>query len=438
MARQFVRLALVPLLLLLVLGWLTGAAEEKGAAQVKQAAQGLLPYFSDQPKQDFDARFESDFLKAVPPKKLTEVFQSLHKQCGKGKSARLVKMTQPYTGEVEFLCENGYVVPATVAVQASKPFKVTLLVLRGPVRAGDSLEAVLAEFQALPGKSAFAVVRLHPTAEVLAGHNADQSLAVASSFKVCVLAALTEEIASGKRKWTDVTPLRKDCISLSSGVLQDWPEGSPVTLHTLAGLMISKSDNTAADHLIRLLGRERIENMQETLGITSPERNRPWLLTSEMFKIKLVLHTERQQEYVSAGPTRRRQLLQSRVRDTPLKDPRLLVNPIFIDEVEWWFSPRDLCRVMDWLRRQEGVPEVLRLLAIHNGLNLEKDDWRYIGYKGGAECGVASFILLLRDKQDHWYAIASIWNRSDEEVEDTKLIDLTRRLAGLIERNSLK
>ncbi len=438
MVRQVAWLVAGVLLAWLVWVWLPEASAEEGAAQVKQAAQGLLPYFAEQPKQDYAQRFTETFLKAVPPKKLTDVFQTLHKQCGKAQSIKLVKMTAPYTGDVEFACERGNVVPATLAVEPRKPHKLTALVLRSPVREGDSFDGIAAEFKALPGKAAYAVVRLSPNPEVIAQHNADQSLAVASTFKIVVLATLVQDIASGKRNWTDVTPLRKDCVSLSSGVLQDWPEGSPVTLHTLAGLMISKSDNTAADHLMKLLGRERIETMQETLGIASAERNRPWLLTGEMFKIKLVMHAERQKEYAAAGPTRRRQFLQTWVKDTPLKDHRLPGEPLLLDEVEWWFSCRDLCRVMDWLRRQEKVPEALKVLAIHNGLHIEGKHWSYVGYKGGAEAGVLSFVMLLKDQQNQWFAVASICNDPARDPDETRLIDLTRRLAQLLEKPASK
>lgn len=44
--------------------------------------------------------------------------------------------------------------------------------------------------------------------------------------------------------------------SLPGGILQNWPKGAPLTLHTLAGLMISQSDNTAADTLLEILGRD--------------------------------------------------------------------------------------------------------------------------------------------------------------------------------------
>ena len=66
----------------------------------------------------------------------------------------------------------------------------------------------------------------------------------------------------------------------------DWPRGAPVTLHTLAALMISQSDNTATDMLLHPLGRENVERMMAAIGVAAPARNRPLLSTLELSAIK--------------------------------------------------------------------------------------------------------------------------------------------------------
>ena len=57
----------------------------------------------------------------------------------------------------------------------------------------------------------FAVWRLDgkkPT--VLASYNAEERLAIGSTFKVYILGALLKDIADGKRKWEDVVALKKE------------------------------------------------------------------------------------------------------------------------------------------------------------------------------------------------------------------------------------
>ena len=57
--------------------------------------------------------------------------------------------------------------------------------------------------------------------------------------------------------------------------MQDWPPGAAVTVETLATLMISVSDNTATDTLIRLVGRERVEARLAASGHQPARRDAP-------------------------------------------------------------------------------------------------------------------------------------------------------------------
>ena len=129
-------------------------------------------------------------------------------------------------------------------------------------------------FARLPGQTSIAVARLGEGAPVmLAGHEPDRALAIGSTFKLFILAELSRQIRAGERRWSDVVPL--DRRSIPSGMLQNWPPGSPLTLHSLAALMISISDNSATDVLLRTLGRGNVERMMTTLGVAAAERNRP-------------------------------------------------------------------------------------------------------------------------------------------------------------------
>ena len=76
-----------------------------------------------------------------------------------------------------------------------------------------------------------------------------------SAFKLGVLKALKEQIAGGRHSWDEVAELTAPDLSLPSGIIQGWPMGAPLTLHSLAALMISISDNTATDVLMRVVGR---------------------------------------------------------------------------------------------------------------------------------------------------------------------------------------
>ena len=91
----------------------------------------------------------------------------------------------------------------------------------------------------------------------IAAKNENRALAIGSTFKLYVLGAIAEDVAAGKGAWTDLVEIRDDMKSLPSGTMQLLPEGTKKPVADFAMQMISISDNTAADHLIRHAGRER-------------------------------------------------------------------------------------------------------------------------------------------------------------------------------------
>ena len=122
--------------------------------------------------------------------------------------------------------------------------------------------------------------------------NAETSLAVGSAFKLAVLNALIDQIGRGSRHWTDVVPLEAKWKSLPSGVLQTWPDGMPITVATYAAEMISISDNTAADALVRLVGPTALRPYAAG--------NDPFLTTREAFILKSPRHANLAQAYIAA------------------------------------------------------------------------------------------------------------------------------------------
>lgn len=95
-----------------------------------------------------------------------------------------------------------------------------------------------------------------------------------------VLVELRNRIEKQKKlSWDHVVTLNQKLKSLPSGMTQEWPDHSAVTVQTLAALMISISDNTATDAVIHLLGRGSLARYG-----ASPFR--PFLTTAETFRLK--------------------------------------------------------------------------------------------------------------------------------------------------------
>src|SRR5690606_15662349 len=138
-----------------------------------------------------------------------------------------------------------------------------------------SLEEHEEAIKGLPGETALLVIS---GGEDQVAHNADMRLAVGSAAKLAILKAAADAVAEGRLSWEQTFELDEAWRSLPTGILQDWPAGTPVTLSTLANLMISLSDNTATDAMIHLVGREAVERI-------TPE-NTPFLTTRELFTLK--------------------------------------------------------------------------------------------------------------------------------------------------------
>src|SRR5262249_48367923 len=146
---------------------------------------------------------------------------------------------------------------------------------------------------------------------------ADERFAVGSSFKLYILGTLIDEVNAGRRQVDEVMRLRPELKGPPRSELADWPEGSPVTLHTLALKMISISDNTATDHLHFLLGREGIERQMQVMGHEKPELNRPLLSTREMTLLRDKARDLPGRDYLKLDERGRRVFLAERLGGVP-------------------------------------------------------------------------------------------------------------------------
>ena len=327
-----------------------------------------------------------------------------------------------------------------LAVAPTPPAQVVGLRILGVLPDGaaeTTMPAVLAAFRALPGQVSVALADLGTGApQLVQGIAPDRPLALGSAFKLVILAELVRAVEAGQRRWDDVVTL--DGTERPAGGFNQKPKGTQVTIRELARQMISVSDNSATDILLDKLGRERVEAMQATIGIADPARNRPFLSTMEAFKLKGVGGGALGTRYLAATPAGRRALLAGEVARTPGS----AIGPLFADgkpvrigELEWFASPADLARIMDWLRRHtESGPaaEARTILSINAGVGPDvAGRFAYVGYKGGSEPGVLNLTLLLRTKAGQWRVLTAGWNDPAAPVDEGRFVALVRRAAEL-------
>jgi hypothetical protein len=246
-----------------------------------------------------------------------------------------------------------------------------------------------------------------------------------SAFKLWVLGALAQKIARGEASWDDQIPIREDWKSLPSGDLQNLPAGTPITVREMAGKMIGISDNTGADHLLRLVGRGAVETAQASLGMARPALNVPFITTRELFILKLAISVEERNAYLAAGPDERRRRLDEVYSQIPisraLEAAPQWAAPRLVEQLEWFGSPEDLCRVHVALRKLASAPAgapVLGILSANPGLPIDTRTFRFVGFKGGSEPGVLVGSWLLRRADDRWFVVALAHTDTVAPIDD--------------------
>lgn len=388
-----------------------------------------------------DDLFSAEFLKAAPPAQLVEIGKSLFAKGGAVVSVDLAQAKGPYSALFDVSLEKDVVLPMSVTISEEAPNAIMGLWFNAPAPALKNLAEVVKKLAALPGTVSFAVHALGGEKPVvLAELNPDAPLAIGSAFKLYVLGALAEDVTGGKRKLADVVNLEARWRSLPSGELHTWPIGAPVTLSSLANLMISNSDNTATDHLLFALGRERVEQMLVPMGNEHAAKSIPFLATNELFRLKHTRGGKGALEYLKLEEARKqREFLAQEVATWPLDEAHvengLLSRPQLVNELEWFASAADLCRAMDWLRKntESGAAASVRdVLAIHDGLGVQSAAFPWVGFKGGSEPGVLNLTTLLKSAHGEWYALSAGWNDPANSVDDGKLVGLVRRAVVLL------
>lgn len=378
--------------------------------------------------------FSAEFLSAIPQAQLDQIFSSL--RSAHGEPLRLARL------EAEPGARNGTAlvdferaqVRFLVAVDAAG--KVQGLRITGADRVGDSLAALTADLAALPGMTGWGLYRLDgATPQRIAGAGHDQPLAIGSAFKLAILGALDAEIRAGRMRWADVISINRR--SIPSGMVQRWPAGAPITLHTLATLMISISDNTATDILLHHLGRDRVEAFARAHGGLSGPNAFPILSTLEATILKdPAIGPAREQWLAGDEAARRRLLADQATLFTPERaNPAIFEGRIAdIDRIEWFASADSLAQLMAWFAR-DASEDARAILAVNPGIPpANAGRWAYVGYKGGSEPGVIAMSLLLRNAAGQPFAAVFSWNNSAAPVDDARFVALVSRAADLLSR----
>ncbi|WP_287417904.1 serine hydrolase [Oceanithermus sp.] len=359
--------------LVLLLVW--GGAVRAGAAEEAR----IEALFTQKIESSW---FAPDFLAKVPAAQVAAIVKQLSGSLGAFEGVR------PEGSDYVAVFERSEV-PVSLSLDASG--RIAGLFFKPPRPRLASLAEAKKRMEDWPGAKQLLVLK---DGRPLVQLDPERRLAVGSAFKLSVLAAVLDAVENGALAWDRTVKLNEDQKSLPSGRLQDWPAGTPLTLADLVGRMMAESDNTAADHLIHLLGRERVE--------VYAYENVPLLTTRAAFVLKA--NPELRGRWLEAGRAERRRLV-AEAESRPLPSLAELMAALPETEVEWFYSARELCELA---LRALDTP----LSGINPGL-ARREAWKQVAFKGGSEPGVLNLTTALVDAAGSRYCVAATWNTAD-------------------------
>jgi hypothetical protein len=404
---------------------------------LKARLEHVAQLFRDDPS-GYDTLFSKRFLAAVPPERMTELLTGFYKKRGSIVRIEPADTSKANSGKARFITSMNYAIDVSMSVSKSAPNLIEGLLFGVANPNATSIPEVMKQVAQL-GTTTFYAAELMPRSDrVIGASNQSAAFPLGSAFKLFVLATLVDEIEQGKRKWDDVVKLDEASRALPSGHLHTWPVASPLTLHTVAALMISESDNTATDLLIHTLGRAHVERMLKTLGVAASERDLPLLTVFEMFKLKSMGRESIAERYKRASVAEKRKILD--VELAAVHHDSVEFNeaglPVDIDTVEWFASGEDLSRVLRWIRdhsASDKTSPARSILAINPGLRIDRTKWEYAGFKGGSEPGVLNLTYLLRSTAGKWYVLTVGWKDTKAPLDEESFLGIVQRALELLE-----
>jgi hypothetical protein len=393
---------------------------------LESALSGVESVLSGKSMTPLAALFAPSFLAQVPIAHLESIFGRIHSEIGLCSGREILERPTEHSARVRWRFERGYVIEGTVGV-AEGSGAIVFMNFGLPSRPTDSWNDLRTAIANLPGATSFELRELQG-GRVLADHAAERALGVGSSSKLAIFAAVLDAVASGSRRWEDLLRLASRNRSLPSGIMHTWPEGSPLTLHTAAVLLVSLSDNTAADLLLAELGRDRVEASLDGAGVGKHPMLRPFLSTRAIFGL-VSADAELRRRYREADRDGRLALIAQAEHAPPLIEK--LSSEAWPAEFDWMLSAHEMNDLLAHLAVQIDRDPVGRGVF---GMNLEQiasHDWRFVGFKGGSSPGRLCLAALLESGERQRVAVTLVNNVPPAELKVDVVAMLFRRATDL-------
>ncbi|HYB38495.1 MAG TPA: serine hydrolase [Mycobacterium sp.] len=271
--------------------------------------------------------------------------------------------------------------------------------------------------------------------ERVAGANTAQSLPLASIFKLYVLYAVADAVKAGTVSWDDQLTITAKSKAVGSSGLE-LPVGAHVTVRNAAEKMIATSDNMATDLLIEKVGTHAVEDALVTAGHHDPASMTPFPTMHELFSVGWG-EPDLRGQWKQASPQVRAQLLQQANSRPYQPDPARAHTPASGYGAEWYGSAEDICRVHAALQTSavgKAAP-VKQILASAPGVDLDRDQWPYVGAKAGGLPGDLTFSWYAIDKTEQpWVVSFQLnWPRDHGPTVTGWMLQIARQAFAIVQ-----
>ena len=381
--------------------------------------------------------FADYFARLVPDRDPRATVQGDHRQPDRtiwpAAAMDTATSTDGRSGTVMLRFEKG-VATIVLDVGTAADERVSGLRVTGFVVADDSFDRVAAELAALPGRTGFLVAELDG-ADVPSARLGQRRQAIRDRFDLQALYSRRTGGAGcgGQTEMVRRRPLVACQLFVGSDrQLAARHAGDAADARQLDDLGQRQWRRRHADPCARPR-HDRSTNARA--GHSDPSRNIPFLTTVEAFALKGNNFESERAAFVAGDDAAQRKLIDANQRRLTLGNVdgvSFAGGPRFIDSLEWFASPNDVCRLMIDLRSRNS-PTAMSAMAINPGVNPgATKDWSWLGYKGGSELGVISMSLLGQRKSDgKWFVVTASWNNPDAPVATETMVGLVTRLLAL-------
>lgn len=271
--------------------------------------------------------------------------------------------------------------------------------------------------------------------EQVAGTNTSESLPLASIFKLYVLYAVAEAVKDGSVSWDDQLTITDEAKKVGSSSFDHLPAGSQISVYTAAAKMIANSDNMATDLLIGRVGTQAVERALADAGHHDPASMMPFPTMHELFSIGWG-EPDLREQWKSATPEVRARLLKETSSRPYEPDPLRTHTPASAYGAEWYGSAEDICRVHAALQQGAvgAAAPVRDIMSEIPGIDLNRDQWPYIGAKAGNLPGELTFSWYAVDRTGQPWVVSlqTNWSRFHGPQAGGWLMSIIKQMFAMI------